>query len=580
MPRIIVSGYQPAGPTGLAPIFAPILVVTVASSTSLNVIANYTAPPTGVNYVFQQATNSGGPFSTIATQASGNLVVSGLSTSTTYYFRVAEIVSDGRQTDWSSIQSGTPSGATGTSMPRFGTYFIGGQSAYGSAAYINRAALCDVNVFNAWDGFTNFGGGGTSPATICAAIKAINSNALIAQYAQPWVQANSGTGNAPVQTAAAAANWWLRATYPAGAIKQNEGPSLNNMDVMAGGNTYTSGSPSVARDWLKFLPDWTQDFSQLGNAKGIAVNTNAVNSNITGIYLDDVFWKTQITADYLRTGAAQSAGDATASAQMRAAYATMFARFAANNPGGLILANLSQFPSNGSFPTEYVGLINGGVAEGSQGYSWSDEQSFGTTKAIANMTAMGSGLADPGYYIYTSGNLTVNGADPSAFSGSAPSAFYPNWTGARYGFCMCFAMSVAKTPLYMPLRGASDNSPTYQASTASDLYFDEMGINVATNAPYGSASAQSGIGYLGPRDAIGVKDATSGCYYATFGGGKWCLIINPKGNSASASINILALTGKHFKFFNGTQDPTVNNGTTVSSVVFSNGRDGRVGQLV
>jgi len=79
----------------------------------------YTAPPALSQYVFQRSTSLGGPYTTIATQASGTYVDSGLASSTYYYYRAAAIVSDGRQTVWSTIRSQNTASGDPTSTRRF-----------------------------------------------------------------------------------------------------------------------------------------------------------------------------------------------------------------------------------------------------------------------------------------------------------------------------------------------------------------------------------------------------------------------------------------------------------------------------
>lgn len=480
---------------------------------------------------------------------------------------------------------------SGPALPQYGSWYVGGQSNYGTTAFRNWSALCTVIWFNTWDGFGNFGGAGTTPKSITDAIHSINPKTQIIEYAQPTYQAVSPNGgNSPVWTAAGSGNWWLRASYPSGAIKQTESP-LNDMNVMAGGTTYTSGSPSVARDWLSFLPAWTWDYVRLGGSLGLTANSNLANSNIAGMGFDDFFVLTgnsqsvPSSADWRRTGTAQAAHDATGSQLMRQAYATIVANArSVMGSGALVAANISQVNSSTGTPTEYAGLLDCVFAEGSLGYSWSDELIFGFASFLADMAAMaGCANSSNGYYVMVSGNLNANGADPSAFSGGIPTSYFPNWTGARYGFACCFVLVPTKNPLWFPCQG--DQTSGYLAANAGSRWFDEMAINPSTLAPIAQASATAAnCAYLGQRTAFAQLDSASGCYYALFTnsvtGTEWMVILNPKGNSATASINVLGITGKHAKAVNGLQDPTTNNGATTSVVTFSHTRDGRVVQLV
>lgn len=482
-------------------------------------------------------------------------------------------------------------GGASPQLPQFGSWYIGGQSNYGSTAFKNWSAQCKVIWLNTWDGFGNFGGSGTTPKSITDAIVALNPSVKIVEYAEPSYQAVSPNGgNSPVWTAAGAANWWLRASYPSGTIKQTETP-LNDMDVMAGGSTYTSGTPTVARDWLSFLPAWTWDYVRLGGSLGLAANSNLANPNMAGMGFDDFFVLTgnsqavPSSADWQRTGTAQAAGNSTGSQLQRQAYATMVSNARSTmGAGGLVGANVSQITSITGTPTEFAGILDVAFAEGSLGYPWSDEHNFGFSKFLADMTAMSGTCNSSGYYVLISGNLTTSGADPSAFSGDTPTAHYPNWTGARYGFASTFVLVPTSNPCWFPCPGDNANGG-YSAANAGTLWFDEMAISPTLMVPIlQSLATASNCAYLGSRDAVGTLDAASGCYYATFTnvstGTRWIVIVNPKGNSTTASVNVLGLTGKNFKAFTGTQDATTNNGATTSTVTFTSARDGRVGQLV
>lgn len=486
----------------------------------------------------------------------------------------------------SALAVTTPSGGA-TASPQYGTYNIGGQNNYGSAACIQLFSICLVNVYTTWDGFGNFGGAGTTPASICAAVKAINPNSLMVPYMEPWVQGTSGSANLSVRNAATAGNWYLRAPYPGGAIQVVNGNDA--MDVMAGGSTVTTGG--VARDWLKFCPDWTKDYAQSGGSAGLTSNANTPNPNSIGGMMDDVFALTQLTADARRLGSNQTAGDTTASQLMRQAYVLIAGRIASNNPPGApVMANLSQFASPGAPFAEYQNVWNGGVGEGNLGYFWSTENFNTFAVFLSLLRTMGSALAAPGYYIFAHGNLTTSGADPSAFSGSTPTSFYPNWTSARYGFCSCYALCPAQTPLYFPWL-SSQGGTNAPSSAAQIPWWDEMALNSSTNAPYAfdgtRSSIAAGLGYLGipdgPAPASPLADG-SGCYGRTFTnsitGKRYLLLVNPKGGNASAVVQVLTLYGLHAKAFNGTQDSATNNGATTSTVSFSHARDGRVVQLV
>jgi hypothetical protein len=102
--RVIPFGFRPGGPTPLPSISRPTLAVTAQSVSSVTVTATFSDPIlVATAYVFQSATALGGPY-TVAQQTASNVYATAAPASGVYfYYRIAVIVMDGRQSDWSDI---------------------------------------------------------------------------------------------------------------------------------------------------------------------------------------------------------------------------------------------------------------------------------------------------------------------------------------------------------------------------------------------------------------------------------------------------------------------------------------------
>ena len=451
-------------------------------------------------------------------------------------------------------------------FPLFGTYFIGGQSGYGSSAYETNQSLQRLVIQDTWDGFGNFGGGGTTPASIDAAIVSDSKvGTQIVNYLEASYQNTSGGASVSLNTAMnAGANWWLRSSYPSGAIQTNNGNS--QMDVYAGGATYTSGSGShsLARDWLKFGIDWNIDYSIKGDAWGIASNSNAPNPNVVGIYLDDYFVR-NTNADWKRTGSAQAASDPSTSAGVRAAYASMVTY--GQQEGMKMCANLSQLPGLGSTPSEDAGLLDCGVLEGALGYQWSPFNSGFANGVTALQIEMGA-IKPGGLAIFTHGNVNSAGNDPLSYSGTSPAILTTGGSGFRFGFGVDLVFTNA---LYWPFQGNGNFGNGYTPPTTSSGYdwFDEMSVNLGNDTAYTYPNVAAGIGYLGTAvDPPQTTPTQNGCYRRRFQNGEVWLC--PPGNGT-----VTISYGRTVHHIRGSQYPGYNDGAAVTSDTY-NARDGRV----
>jgi hypothetical protein len=89
------------------PIPTPGMTAVVVNGTQINLAVQYAGPPGATSYSFERATNINGPFLSRASGTSSTFPDTGLSSSTTYFYRARVQVTDGRFSDYSPIKSGT-----------------------------------------------------------------------------------------------------------------------------------------------------------------------------------------------------------------------------------------------------------------------------------------------------------------------------------------------------------------------------------------------------------------------------------------------------------------------------------------
>jgi len=251
---------------------------------------------------------------------------------------------------------------------------------------------------------------------------------------------------------------------------------------------------------------------------------NELTSNWDGVYLDNVFWQPRVSADYSQSGSSQS--PSVAGQTWRNGYAAYVTLLKTALPGRYVIGNTADW-ANGPIPG-YDQMLNGGVMESliGQSYSYESEgwsQMMNAYKIIMNATAA------PRYQIFAQDGSTTD------------------YQGMRYGLASCL---LDNAYYYHSNGGAYDTIPLY----------DEFNFSLGAPAagPTGSATATYSNG--------GLTVYQNGVWRRDFVNG--IALVNPKGNGTQTVT--LETSYKHLQ---GTQDATVNNGQTVTTVTL-NDRDG------
>jgi hypothetical protein len=239
---------------------------------------------------------------------------------------------------------------------------------------------------------------------------------------------------------------------------------------------------------------------------------------LDGFYVDNLFTGPRVDGDWNRDGSTDSRGWANIIAGFRQGNQYYFGKQRSYMPGKWITGNIGFRP--GESQPEYEYQLNGGVIEGVIGYGYSPD-SWGTFNDVMSLY-----------------HETMNKAlDPKLviFHQNGPGN---DWQAFRYGFTTCLL------------------DDGYYYYSLNDSYhgvnwFDEFNANLgyATSSPT-TSSWQSGV------------------YRRDFQNG--IVLVNPKGNGARQVF----LEDDYVKL-SGSQDPNVNNGQTVRSVVLQD-RDGIV----
>ncbi len=230
---------------------------------------------------------------------------------------------------------------------------------------------------------------------------------------------------------------------------------------------------------------------------------------LDGFYTDNVFSSPRIDGDWNRDGSTDARGDPQVQTLFRQGYRYYFDRLRQIMPGKMQIANMGFQP--GQPQPEYEYQLNGGVMEGLIGYSWSVDEWGGFDKMMGMYRETLYKIADPKLAIFH-----TNGA-----------AW--DYRTMRYGLASCLM---------------DDGYFFYSIDDnySGVAWFDEYNANLgyATSSP-ATASWQGGV------------------YRRDFQNG--IVLVNPKGNGTRQ-----VFLEDDFVKINGSQDRSVNDGSTVRSV--------------
>jgi hypothetical protein len=249
------------------------------------------------------------------------------------------------------------------------------------------------------------------------------------------------------------------------------------------------------------------------------------NLSVAGLYIDNFNYQPPVTADYAQSGSSQS--PSTAGPMWRQGYVTYVKALRALAPASqqLVIGNLATWLP-GHTITEFVSptpVLNGGVMESIIGQSYSVETFSGWKGMMA-------------YYSYVMASV----AAPKLVTFNQDAISTTDYQGFRYGFASCL---LGNAYYY------SDDAENYNDFLTYDEYSFKLGTASTAALVFPGATAYQ-----------------HGVYRRDFANG--IALVNPKGNGTQT-----VTLETSYKHLSGTQDPTVNNGETVTSVTLQD-RDG------
>ncbi len=382
----------------------------------------------------------------------------------------------------------------------------------GTIDFVNLPHIADLQaaVFSNYPGYS---AGGKTMQQQIAAIKALNPNIKITGI-RNIMEISTGGGSAygAEWTADTNNNWFLRGSWPSGGVVTSQ-YGANSVNITT---SHLNSSGQTYRQW---------------NAAWSTGSSYPFAANLDGIYFDNFFYQPRVSGDYLQNGSSQSGS---AEAQLwRDAYADAAAQFrSAMGAGYMMWGNVADWGS-GSIQG-YNQVLNGGVMESAIGQSYSYE-SQSWAKLMSSYATIISALAP----FQGGGPYLIFQQDGSA----------SDYQGMRYGLASCLLDN-----------GYYHFNTAGQGGGNNVAWFDELGVNLgpATAGPNNLGNGTYSNG--------GLTVWKQGVWRRDFANG--IALVNPKGNGAQTVT--LETTYKHLS---GTQDPSVNNGQSVTSVTL-NDRDG------
>jgi Hypothetical glycosyl hydrolase family 15 len=243
------------------------------------------------------------------------------------------------------------------------------------------------------------------------------------------------------------------------------------------------------------------------------------SSSLDGFFMDNVFTEPRSAGDWYRDGDDLQPSDPKAQAALQGGYERYFSLVRQLLPGKYEIGNIATWFEDGPLPSGYQNMVDGGEMEGLIGKSWSIE-GWGGWQAMENQ--------------YYSTMAAINSPKLAIFNQWGDPTDYQSM---RYGLASCL------------MNDGYYSFTSTSAGYTGVVWFDEYNANLG--------SAISSPPTAAWQNGVWRRDFTNGI-----------ALVNPKGNGPQT-----VQLGGTFVKINGTQDPSVNNGQTVTSVTLQD-RDG------
>jgi hypothetical protein len=390
-------------------------------------------------------------------------------------------------------------------FPRLAVNWLSNQH-YEDPAVQRELARGDIALINVWVGWES--GRGTTVEQVVKNIKALNPKTRVFLYEETdSIPKDASQVTASVYkemyTKIDAMKWRLYPIKTTGTPVDSFWPGAETMN-----NSLYAAADSNGDRWVDYYAKW------------LVKNIVTPSPSVDGLLIDNFFVKPRVNGDWNMDGATDNKSDATVGIWQRQGLRRHLDDVKKLMPGKLQLANIADWGDPASVLPEYEAQLNGGLIEGTLGYTWSRESWDSWQGMMNSYRKIMSKLAEPKLGIF---HQVGTPTDYKAF---------------RYGFSSCLL----------------DNG--YYAYNTSMAYgdapfFDEYNVKL-------------GQAVTGPQTVAWQK----GVYRRDFENG--IVLVNPKGNGSQT----ITLEGD-FKRVAGTQDKAVNSGQTTRTVTLAD-RDGIV----
>lgn len=447
-------------------------------------------------------------------------------------------------------------GGNTDNFPRLGGCFGGGAQNYDSTFQTYAAHLHVFYINGGWDGWEQ--SRGYSKQSVISSIKAqskINSRVFQFTSANDVNLVAAGSASPEVVNQVNSMKWWLYVLGTSGTMVTDY-PGSGQWSI-----NMTSASPLDPATGLSPY-GWYAKFENDYFHLGLYAGTSAAPS-LDGFYIDNVFWSPRVNGDWLRTGqSTQSDTNSTTRYNFRAGEKTYFDYLATAFPSGVHGGNVADWsPNNGPGTTSIdplTGQLGLGLFESAIGNTYSVDTYGGSALMQQQYQFLINNLKSPAYLIVSQDYVTFTGSDN----------YGPNWQAMRYG--------IAATLMNNGYYYANTNPNLYDETAANRLWFDEYdgGGVLGSN---GVVTGGLGVGYLGQPSAgaagaVQTAPWSNGVWKREFANG--IALWNPKGNGTQT----VSLSGLgNLKHLSGSQNPSLNNGATVTGgTVTLQDRDGLI----
>jgi hypothetical protein len=414
--------------------------------------------------------------------------------------------------------------------PRVASYRIGGSQRYDSTFQAWGAKQALVIIGGNWEGWNS---SGRDREAVVQGIKSQSKlGTKVLQYNICDNVASTGYGQPTWKAQVDAGNWYLYVHGTSGARE------TNFFSTQFWQTNSTDYVPSDANG--RKLED---AFAVFTDATYRTANTTNAAKSLDGHYHDNVFFVSRTDGDFDRDGTTDAAS--AYGLAWRTGIRRYFDALAAMHPELIRFGNADDMselkitdPTNTAAAAPLDGIMHGALLEGFMGDVWATETWAGWTAAMNEYRFRLNLCIAPKLAVAGHLKLAANGTDPYD---ATP------FRAMRYG--MASAALEDGYYAYSPAGYPDD-----------DLYsFDELGGNAGGPA----------IGYLGyPTQTPPTAAWLQGVWRRDFDHG--IVLVNPRGNGAKT----VALGGT-FKHLTGSQNPSLNDGSSVTSVTLQD-RDGLV----